>query len=751
MCVTLINAKDTYYAKTIAKKVSSITSPLQLRLWAINNNPIHIFPSSQSHYRKQQHLVTMSDPTIEPKEPSNDVLEFFYFSSTDTTPSTEATTTSEATTTTTTEATTSTVQTTTTENPVTTTSSTIQTTTTEDPVTTTTSTVQITTEVTETTTEVAETTTEATSTTTEAETTTVPPQMTKEVVVDIEETVHSEETVDPEETIDWSTFADEIEKKIEEIDGKDESSNKSKSYFSCPSPAAADDGTISPPGKPIVLRYDYDLTTIADLNYSTLSGFEDGITKNLADIHGLTACKRRYLRGLETGVVILALDSKPADVSVADTSECAAQEIDTTSSTFSCTPIRGSMTAYVEPDSDVEAAKAKILSHIRDGMASGAYNDDNVIKATYVGSRPVIVAGDTVDVPAIDMAGDVVDVPIVNDIVPDANAPVINEIKGLPLRVKEPPTLAIGISVFLVGFAALVLVYAFFMYRRKKATKEPSDESTQQPVDAKNVPDIQKVESAESTVDLTEKEIHDLSDHKYGNAIASNTLSSSGDEDDLHYGMTEDYGDLANHFSTEQDVTQVHPESCLAVINSGSDLEARSFETVTPITTPITSPVSSPRTLLPAVLSPATSHFSTGQDVNQVHPESCLAVFNSGSDLEAGYFETGTPITTPITSPVSSPRTLLPAVLSPTTSHFSTEQDVTQAHPESCLAVFNSGSDLEARSFETVTPITTPITSPVSSPRNLLPAVLSPATSVEEDLLADIDDVGGTTLDSIPI
>jgi len=43
------------------------------------------------------------------------------------------------------------------------------------------------------------------------------------------------------------------------------------------------------------------------------------------------------------------------------------------------------------------------------------------------------------------------------------------------------------------------------------------------------------------------------------------------------------------------------------------------------------------------------------------------------------------------------------------------------------------------------------MTSPVSSPRNLLPAALSPATSVEEDLLADIDDVGGTTLDSIPI
>jgi hypothetical protein len=73
-------------------------------------------------------------------------------------------------------------------------------------------------------------------------------------------------------------------------------------------------------------------------------------------------------------------------------------------------------------------------------------------------------------------------------------------------------------------------------------------------------------------------------------------LSSSGDEDDLQYGVTEDYGDLA-----VQDVTQVHPESCSA------DLESRLFETRTPITTPITSPVSSPRKLLPRFLSPATS------------------------------------------------------------------------------------------------------------------------------------------------
>eukprot|EP00984_Skeletonema_dohrnii_P007259 scaffold2632_cov136-Skeletonema_dohrnii-CCMP3373.AAC.4 len=555
----------------------------------------------------------MSNSTIDvPIKNSNDVLEFLFVSSTEATTSTGATTTTEATTTTSEVTTTTTTTTTTTEEPTTE----ATTTTKEEPTTTDAPPLMIA-ELVMDFEETTTTTTTAAPPTTEVvveveETTTTAPPTTEVVVEVVEETttttapplVTTEVVENTEETIDWSTFADELQEKIRESVGSDEDlepaaeggekvvepmeevsvSSTSKSYFSCSSPAIAEDGTVSPPGKAILLEYDYDLTTIADLDENTLSGLDDGITKNLADIYGLTACRRRHLRGLETDVVILALDSKPADVSAADTAECATQVTDTTS-TFSCTPISGSMTAYVENDTDVEVAKAKLLSLIEDGMASGAYTDDNIIKTSYIGSRPIVVADDVVD---------------------DTTVPVMSEIEAAPLREEEPLTMAIGLSVFLLGFATLVLLMAFCVHRHKnkKDVEEPSnddEESTQQPVKH----DVEKVESAESTVDLTEKGTTDLSGDMYGNVV-SNTLSSSGEEDDIQYAMTEDYSHLAHHTSNGPDITQVHPEACLAVI-ADSSFEARSFETGTPITTPITSPVSSPRKLLPCIMSPETS------------------------------------------------------------------------------------------------------------------------------------------------
>ena len=561
----------------------------------------------------------MSNSTFDvPIKNSNDVLEFLFVSSTEATTSTGATTTTESTTTTpevttTTTTTTTEATTTTTEEPTTTEAPPLMTAELvmgfEETTTTTTAappTTEVVVEVEEITTTAPPTTEVVVEVVEETTTTTAP--STTDVVVEVEETttttapplVTTAVVENTEETIDWSTFADELQEKIRESAASDEDLEpaaeggdkvvepmeevSSKSYFSCSSPVVAEDGTVSPPGKAILLEYDYDLTTIADLDESTLSGLDDGITKNLADIYGLTACRRRHLRGLETDIVILALDSKPADVSAADTAECATQVTDTTSSpTFSCTPISGSMTAYVENDTDVEVAKAKLLSLIEDGMASGAYTDDNIIKTSYIGSRPIVVADDVID---------------------DTTVPVMSEIEAAPLREKEPPTMAIGISVFLLGFAALVLLLAFCVHRHKKDVEEPSDddeESTQQPVKH----DVEKVESAESTVDLTEKGTTDLSGDMYGN-VASNTLSSSGEEDDIQYTMTEDYSHLAHHISNGPDITQVHPESCLAVI-ADSSFGARSFETGTPITTPITSPVSSPRKLLPCILSPETS------------------------------------------------------------------------------------------------------------------------------------------------
>jgi len=112
--------------------------------------------------------------------------------------------------------------------------------------------------------------------------------------------------------VDWTAFADSVGEEIE-------SGNADiKSYFSCSSPSSTS-GNVSPPGTAIVLKFDYDVTTIAGLDTMTLSELENRITENLAEIYGLKWCKRRYLRGLETDFDILALDSEPADVNVADT------------------------------------------------------------------------------------------------------------------------------------------------------------------------------------------------------------------------------------------------------------------------------------------------------------------------------------------------------------------------------------------------------------------------------------------------
>ena len=470
-------------------------------------------------------------------------------------------------------------------------------------------------------------TTEASTTTTATAetTTTAPPLLSAEIVMEFETTTIAPPTtevavttttpstkkveVSPEKTTTVPPLgaAEELEQAVEG-DDKVVVPTGSQSYFSCTSPSVADDGSISFPGTEILLEYDYDLTTVADLDGNTLSGLDHAITKNLADIYELTSCKRRHLRGLETGITLLALDSKPADVNVADTSECATEVVDKTTS---CAPISGFMTAYVESNTDAEEAKTKLLALIEDGMASGKYADDNIIKTTYIGKRPAKGAGEG----------------------------AIGEIQAVPLEKKGLPAVAIGISVFLLGFAALVLLYEFFAHNPKKGIEEQSDESTHQPVKR----DVEKVESAESTVDLSEKDTLAKPD-MYGD-IESNTLSSSGEEEELPYAMTEDYSDLAHHISNNPDIIQAHPESCLAVIDSDSSVW--SYETGTPPTTPVLSP-----------------KMSSDPDISQDHPEACLAVMGEATVLGVRSFETGTPITTPIASPVSSPTKLLPSPMS---------------------------------------------------------------------------------------
>jgi hypothetical protein len=170
------------------------------------------------------------------------------------------------------------------------------------------------------------------STTTEAATTTTTgatePTTTKWFNPGTPETPSPEAQLEPAEVVDWDEFADALKestglKEVSDsaVDLEEVDNNENKSYFSCSPSVTAADGSVTPPGTAFVLSYDYDVVTkTVDMDANTLSSLDDEITKNLADIYGLTACKRRNLRGLSK-VPILALDSKPADISVADSSK----------------------------------------------------------------------------------------------------------------------------------------------------------------------------------------------------------------------------------------------------------------------------------------------------------------------------------------------------------------------------------------------------------------------------------------------
>lgn len=170
------------------------------------------------------------------------------------------------------------------------------------------------------------------STTTEAATTTTTgatePTTTKWFNPGTPETPSPEAPLEPAEVVDWDEFADALKestglKEVSDsaVDLEEVDNNENKSYFSCSPTVTATDGSITPPGTAFVVSYDYDVVTkTVDMDANTLSSLDDEITKNLADVYGLTTCKRRNLRGL-SNVPILALDSKPADISVADSSK----------------------------------------------------------------------------------------------------------------------------------------------------------------------------------------------------------------------------------------------------------------------------------------------------------------------------------------------------------------------------------------------------------------------------------------------
>ncbi len=262
------------------------------------------------------------------------------------------------------------------------------------------------------------------------------------------------------------------------------------------------------------------------------------------------------------------------------------------------------MTAYVldelSSDSALEERKTKLLADINNSMTAGAYTDNNIVSTNFVGEReditnPSEVSSDVVGTPVIEV------VPVDNKDLP------INEAMATGPEEESwdnRPSLAIGLSIFFACLAVLVGLTVFIVHMRKRSTNKTSPESSEQPMEGSDkqiIPETEKKASEESTVDLTEKGTLDsTSDDNYGNPVASNTLSSSGDEDDIKYGMTEDYSD----YNITQN-NQLHATT-LPTIASDPDLGARSFETGTPRSSPRNVPVPE-SSLLGGILSPATS------------------------------------------------------------------------------------------------------------------------------------------------
>ena len=282
---------------------------------------------------------------------------------------------------------------------------------------------------------------------------------------------------------------------------------------------------------------------------------------------------------------------------------CAAKCAAEVASDLTCTPIRGFMTAYVldelSSDSALEETKTKLLADIHKSMSAGAYTDNNIMSTNFVGNRE-----DSTNTNPSEVSSDVADTPVIEVVPVDNKDLSINEAMAAGPEEKSwdnRPSLAIGLSIFFACLAVLVGVSVFIVHMRKRSTNKTSPESSEQPTEGsdKQIPETEKKASEESTVDLTEKgTLESSSDDNYGNPVASNTLSSSGEEDDIKYGMTEDYSDY--------NITQNNQLHEITLPTIAPDLGARSFETGTPRSSPRNVPVPE-SSLLGGILSPATS------------------------------------------------------------------------------------------------------------------------------------------------
>jgi hypothetical protein len=151
------------------------------------------------------------------------------------------------------------------------------------------------------------------------------------------------------------------------------------------------------------------------------------------------------------------------------------------------------MTAYLGPESDEEASKTAILSSVEQGMESGTYEDNEIIKVTYIGTRSN----------RDDMTS--------TEVRLEQQTSLSNE-----------SSLAIGLSAFFLAFAALVSFVALNNREKKKKKRRSSDNSMGASAEmSQNTIGVNVVAITTPAAPVA---------NKYANNVGSTTMSSSGDE-----------------------------------------------------------------------------------------------------------------------------------------------------------------------------------------------------------------------------
>lgn len=153
---------------------------------------------------------------------------------------------------------------------------------------------------------------------------------------------------------------------------------------------------------------------------------------------------------------------------------------------LTCTPMSGFMVAHLATGSDQEASKAAILSSIEQGMKTNTYVNSDIIKVSYIGTR-----SNREDL--------------------TTTVSYLEQKKSLS---SNQSSLVIGLSVFFLGFAALVGFIA--LHTRKKRRRSSNDKTV-----SRNSIEVDEVEFAAPVVPVI---------NNYDYNVKSKNRRSSGDD-----------------------------------------------------------------------------------------------------------------------------------------------------------------------------------------------------------------------------